>query len=211
MIKAVIFDIDGVLMDSFEANYEFMTDIASRLNLKFISKREYKLNFAKPFREILKSANSLSDVGEVEKLIEKIRKKVSYPFRLVKTYDQCEESLNSLNKKYKLALVTSRPVSGLKVYYKHAKNEKLFKTAITLNDVKNHKPHPESLLLAAKKLKIKPEEAIYVGDAKSDMLAAKAAGMKSIIFNKIPVRGATANIKHFKQLVPTINKIASNV
>jgi hypothetical protein len=39
------------------------------------------------------------------------------------------------------------------------------------------------------------------------MLAAKAAGMKSIIFNKKPVKGASANISHFKQLIPTINKL----
>ena len=207
MIKAVIFDIDGVLVDSFEANHQFLKNVTKLLKLKFASKKSYKVNFALPFRELLKKENDIVDHSKLDKLIEKARKKVKYPFHLIKTFDECEETLNKLNKKYKLALVTGRTLSGLKVYYQHSKNRKLFKAAVTLTDVKNHKPHPESLLQAAKKLKIKPSEAIYIGDAKSDMLAAKAAGMKSIIFNKKPVKGASANISHFKQIIPTINKL----
>lgn len=206
MIKAIIFDIDGVLVDSFEANHQFLKNVTKLLKLKFASKKSYRVNFALPFRELLKKENNIADHSKLDTLIEKARKKVRYPFHLIKIFDECQNTLNKLNKKYKLALVTGRTLSGLKVYYKHSKNKKLFKTAVTLTDVKKHKPHPESLLLAAKKLKIKPNEAIYVGDAKSDMLAAKAAGMISIIFNKKPVKGADANISHFRQLIPTIKK-----
>ena len=43
------------------------------------------------------------------------------------------------------------------------------------------KPHPEPLLYAARTLKVKPAECIYVGDDLRDVQAAKAAGMRSIV------------------------------
>ena len=56
-----------------------------------------------------------------------------------------------------------------------------FRTAVAYEDTTRHKPHPEPLLLAANRLKIKPSGTVYIGDAASDMEAAKAAGMKFIL------------------------------
>jgi phosphoglycolate phosphatase len=44
-------------------------------------------------------------------------------------------------------------------------------------DVSRHKPHPESLLVATKKLGLSPEEVLYVGDSVTDAVAAKRAGL----------------------------------
>ncbi len=207
MIKAIIFDIDGVLVDSFEANHQFIKDITKSLKLKQINKLQYKKHFALSFRELIKLTNNISNTKQVDKMVEAAVKRITYPNHLLKAYADCQKTLKLLGKKYKLGLVTGRQFSGLQLYFKQANNQNLFKTAVTLNDVKNHKPHPESLLLAAKRLKVKPEQAVYVGDAESDMLAAKAAGMKSIIFNNKSIKGADASISHFKELIPVINKI----
>ena len=45
--------------------------------------------------------------------------------------------------------------------------------------MKNKKPHPEGLLLIAKKLAVRPQEMLYIGDSAHDILAAKNAGCKS--------------------------------
>ncbi len=54
-----------------------------------------------------------------------------------------------------------------------------FDTLVTLEDSDRHKPSPDPLLVAAQRLAIKPSEAIYVGDARVDIEAGHAAGMKT--------------------------------
>ena len=57
-----------------------------------------------------------------------------------------------------------------------------FDLIVGADDVKKGKPAPDMLLYACKKLKIKPEEAIMVGDSKIDMIAAKKAKCLSVGF-----------------------------
>ena len=78
-----------------------------------------------------------------------------------------------------------------------------------LEDVKNHKPHPEPLLLTCRKLNIKPFQAVYIGDAPSDVRAAHTAGMRVIAYGKKPIKQADLSISHFKQLIPAIKKLES--
>jgi pyrophosphatase PpaX len=54
-----------------------------------------------------------------------------------------------------------------------------FDTIVTLEDSSKHKPSPDPLLVAAERLSIAPEGAIYVGDARVDIEAGHAAGMKT--------------------------------
>ena len=55
--------------------------------------------------------------------------------------------------------------------------DKYMETAVLCEDTEKHKPDPEPLLVCLERLGVKPEEAIYVGDATTDMLAARNAGM----------------------------------
>lgn len=52
-----------------------------------------------------------------------------------------------------------------------------FEVVISGEDVANHKPHPEGLLLAAETINLKPDQILYVGDTILDAEAASAAGM----------------------------------
>jgi pyrophosphatase PpaX len=58
--------------------------------------------------------------------------------------------------------------------------EDLFGVIVTSEDIEPHKPNPEPLLLALRKLETTPAEAAYVGDSPFDVEAAKAAGLRSI-------------------------------
>ena len=51
------------------------------------------------------------------------------------------------------------------------------KTAVLANDTVKHKPDPEPLLECLKRLSLQPEDVIYIGDAHSDYLASKNAGI----------------------------------
>lgn len=53
-----------------------------------------------------------------------------------------------------------------------------FNVIVGLDDCKEHKPHPEPLLKAVRELQVDLKNCIYIGDQPTDILAAKAAGIK---------------------------------
>jgi phosphoglycolate phosphatase-like HAD superfamily hydrolase len=69
----------------------------------------------------------------------------------------------------KTSLITLEQI-GLREY---------FDLIVTGDDVINHKPNPDGLLKILDQFKIEPEKALLVGDAPSDIKAAKSAGIKS--------------------------------
>jgi HAD superfamily hydrolase (TIGR01509 family) len=83
----------------------------------------------------------------------------------------------------KLGLVTStlgRFIEFKLIPLKKCGVRDLFDTVITLDDVKNRKPSGDPLVECAKRLRVDPGKCAYVGDAAGDIVAGKAAGMKTI-------------------------------
>ncbi len=210
MVKAVIFDIDGVLLDSFDATYKFIEDIS--IFAKF--KKPNRLKFNKlthwPLKVIFQKLHNIREFKDAEQLLKVALKKVKPATHLLKFHPGSNEAIKRLHKSYKLGIVTSRRKKALKTYFDFSQNKKYFDVAVYLEQVKNHKPHPESLLLACRKLKIKPSQAVYVGDALTDVKAAHAAGMKVVVYNKKPIKSADININNFKNLEKAIIRIENN-
>jgi len=82
------------------------------------------------------------------------------------------------NLKIKKAIVTSAREEYVRRVLEHLVD--YFEAIITQESTEKHKPNPEPLLLACKKLKIKPAEAVYVGDRIIDFETAQNAGMDFI-------------------------------
>lgn len=199
-IKAVLFDIDGVLLDSFEAGLHFLGDILVAMGYPRPTRRMFKNNFHLPLRTALQKLAKSELIEELERLHE-IVPSVPYRKELLKEPEGLRETLKLLRQTYKLGIITSRNKEGLSGrYFSFSNTKKYFSVWITVEDVKHHKPHPEPLLLAAKKLKLQPSECVYVGDSHTDVEAGKAAGMKTILYGGKINAGADASTKTFKKL-----------
>jgi len=183
MIKAVIFDVDGVLIDSFEANFIFFQDVIFTAGYTAPTRDEYKKMFHLSMEDVIRKITKSKDEKEIKRIWELGKYKINYPSSLIKIPIAAESIVKELSKKYLLGIVTSRVKGGLFKIKGIDVLEKYFQTVIYFEDTKNHKPHPEPLLFAAKKLKIKPSECVYIGDAETDMQAAKAANMKKIYYS----------------------------
>jgi HAD superfamily hydrolase (TIGR01549 family) len=114
--------------------------------------------------------------------------------------DGAAETIQALSKNYLLGIVTSRIQNSVWESPTLAKLKKYFRTAVAYEDTENHKPDPEPLLLAAKRLGVSADECVYIGDVENDIKAALAAGMKSILFSKKNILGANANTFDFKAI-----------
>lgn len=209
MIKAVLFDVDGVLIDSFKANQTYFSDLMQYAGYPAVSEAEYRPMFHLPMLEVIRTLTKGQPDSEVER-IRKIAKgdAVVYQDNLVRLQPFVVETLEQLNGTYRLGLVSSRVADGV---YKLPQLKPLlsfFDVVITYEDTPRHKPDPQPLQLALEELEVDPLEAVYIGDAQSDVKAAQAAGMKMITYPyELPdftVDATTDSLATLPQIIATL-------
>ncbi|MBN2279427.1 MAG: HAD family phosphatase [Candidatus Marinimicrobia bacterium] len=182
-IKAIIFDFDGVVVDSEPLYKETGRELFRQYGVEISDKhwQEFKGLTARDFFGHAKKKYNLSaDIEEIATADDKILK-----FKFQEKLDYIagfRKFFESVKKEYKTALVTSTSRQLLNWIYTHTKIEDHFQETITADDVQNPKPHPQPYLEIAKKLKICPTSMIVLEDSINGVISAKAAGSKVIGF-----------------------------
>lgn len=180
MIKAIIFDFDGVITDSKPMHLKSFNDAVSGLGIK-VTKKEFDSYFGVPaletFNMVFKKNKVKANAEKYRKLKNKIYLKYADKVKLNKG---AKTLVRTLSKKYKLAITSNTPVKEIRLLVKKHKIEKCFKLFLGWESTKKHKPCPEPYLKAARKLGAKPKECIIVEDSPTGLEAAKRAKIKSI-------------------------------
>ena len=170
-LKAIIFDMDGVLLDSLDWMRKAEKYALSKYGIKFDERRYAKIS-GMPIVKIYQMIAPKIDTWEI---IGVQRAWQAKNMKMVRPFPKVRFVLRELNKRYLVALCTGRRkffgVKHLKMYDLN----KYFRTKVFADDVKKGKPHPEGLMMVMKKLNVKPTETVYVGDALPDVGAARAA------------------------------------
>ena len=180
MIKAVIFDMDGVIVDSEPINYEVIRITFEKAGVK-ISKKEFIEEWivkGTGSREAIKRHNIKMSFEDLQKIKKKIYLDILK--RKVKLKPNAKRTIINLYKKYKLALASQGHRYNIDIIVKKFKLSKFFQAIIGKQDVNKGKPNPEIFLKASKELKVKPEECLVIEDAEKGIIAAKRAGMVCI-------------------------------
>jgi HAD superfamily hydrolase (TIGR01509 family) len=175
MIKAILFDFDGVIVDSEKIHMQTFMEI---LSLDVPENRWYNEFAGTGSRKIfvkLLEENSMN--GNLDELVEKRRELFNqYLDRLEATPGLKEFLQLAKQKQIKTAIV-----SGGHRGYIEALIDMLglkFDFIVTADDIPYRKPDPRPFLIAAEKLGVKPEECLVIEDSYSGCQAARSAGMK---------------------------------
>lgn len=101
--------------------------------------------------------------------------------QLARPFERTGEVLSELRRRgYLISVVTSKTrelgLRGLKLF----SLDSLIDSAVFLEDTDFHKPRPEPILAALHRLSENAHNAVYVGDSRHDMVAARAAGVRSV-------------------------------
>lgn len=179
MIKNIIFDFDGVIVKS---NFPGAYVLENLLAENGIKKSAHQLfpHFGEPPKRILQEMLHKRHVEKIMKEYQKIMTSDDY-VRKVKTVKGAKKALSELGRHYRVAVASGAIRPSLLKVMKHTGVRKYFRVILSNDDVKLGKPHPELLLKALKKLRAKPVETVYVCDAPNDVLAARRAGIKSVV------------------------------
>lgn len=185
MIKAVIFDLDGVIVDT--ARYHFLAwkRLADELGIKFTESDNERLKGVSRIRsmEILMELGGITlSQHEKERLankkntwfvdfVERMLPEEIYPgvTALITTFKQ-----NGM----RIALASSSKNAKTVIQLLHI--EHLFEVVVDGTMVVHSKPDPEIFILAAKKLGVEPKECLVFEDAEAGVEAALAAGMHCV-------------------------------
>lgn len=183
MIKAVIWDMDGVLVDSENIHPVVESETAKQFGMDFPPEKVRELylgvQLENEFNDMVsRSGKSGITYEQMRKVRDEILKK--HLKQGIESVPFAKEVVNELSPIYKMALVSS----GERFWGEDALDKlellKYFSVVIFGEDVENHKPNPEPFLKAAEFLGLQPSEIIVVEDSESGFKAAKTAGMKLI-------------------------------
>ncbi|MEM4633588.1 MAG: HAD family hydrolase [Candidatus Anstonellaceae archaeon] len=178
-VKAIIFDIDGVLADSREAVVVNTKLVMQEFGFSIPSWKVEKMSTAHSAESVLISlAPSLSkDQGLLSRMLARLSEITRENLHLVKP-TPLAKSVPALSKKYLFAAATNRKASAKMVLERLGLID-YFSAVLTSADAPP-KPNPKMIRLCLEKLKVSPWQALFIGDNIEDMQAGKAAGVKTI-------------------------------
>jgi beta-phosphoglucomutase family hydrolase len=187
MIKAVIFDMDGVIIDSEPLHYiVFMNYTQKKLGVT-ISDEEYNTFIGTTNESIFSMVQQRHGMrGDLAAIVEEYEEQI-LTYLVTNESEKPIEGVDTLirllqQSNMKLALASSSPKKLINIILKMFKLEPFFSAAVSGQEVKAGKPAPDIFLRAAELLGVLPEECLVFEDSRNGVVAAKKAGMKCIAF-----------------------------
>jgi len=177
--RAVIFDCDGVLFDSWHANVAYYNAVRAALGLPPMDadweRRAHFLAASSVFQDMF---------GDDRALLERARQiaqTIDYePFyELMVPVPGLHEVLAQLRPSWRLGMATNRGSTVQEVVRRFGLDAWL-DAAVGVLDVARPKPYPDVIEECLVRLAVPPAAAVYIGDAESDAAAARAAGVRFI-------------------------------
>lgn len=179
-IKAVVFDLDGTLADTIPLTVFSIKEVVKKYTGKELTDEDVLNEFGPIDTEIVKKLT-----GEIntEVCVEDYVKHFSDNYeKFVENIDGITELIKYLKREnYRLGLFTGRGRRVAEIILEKLRLRNYFDEIMAGEDSSKPKPDPEGILKILDRLKVRPEESIYVGDFESDIQASRSAGALSVL------------------------------
>ena len=173
--ECVLFDWDGTLLDSFEADAQAYSHMFHALGMSWsmaMLKRHYSPNWHRVYRA---ARLPRARWDEADRLWMRFYKKHQPEMQ-----PGARQVLRALERRFTLALVSSGSRSRVRRQLREHGVAAMFRAKVCSEDAPRRKPHPAPLRMALDRLRIVPKVCVYVGDAPEDIEMAHRAGVRAI-------------------------------
>ena len=181
-IRCVIYDCDGVLFDSLEANTKLYNDLCSMVGRGPLMEEEIQYVHTHTVFEAIHFIFGREE--NVEKKALESLKQVDLRNYIVylKMEPHLFQTLGKLKEKGMLRVVNTNRTTSMPYIMERFNLWPYFEMVVTALDVKNPKPHPESIEKIIEAFKLKKEEAVFVGDSDVDKQTAESSGVRFVAY-----------------------------
>jgi HAD superfamily hydrolase (TIGR01549 family) len=175
MIKCVVFDVDGTLIDTGEAIISSLRKVLKEDSGQAYSDDELSFAFGIPGAVTLKKLG----VKDIEDSLAKWIKYLNDFSGSMKIFDGIENCLKKIKElNIKTGIVTSKTKEEFDSNFIPFGLGDYFDYVICADDTAKHKPHPEPILKLMEMCGDDPKDLVYIGDTKYDKECAEGAGVR---------------------------------
>lgn len=182
--KAILFDLDGVLVDMPKGHYEALNKALALFGAKIEEEEHLNCLNGLPTRKKLEKLEREGRLPNgLKEFLNEIKQKYTkelIPKYCIPDYSKIILLRHLKEKGYKLGCCSNSIKETLNLMLKSAQLFDFFDIIIGNDEITHPKPHPEIYQTAFKRLGVKPEECVIVEDAPHGIAAAKASGAKTI-------------------------------
>jgi len=206
IIRCVIYDCDGVLFDSIEANRTLYDHIAVSNGRGPLTEEELRychINTVKDSIHHLFADNLESEVHALRFLSEQIDFKDYVPY--LKMEPHVMETLTILRGRGILTAINTNRTTSMPHLMQRFDLSPYFDLVVTALDVIRPKPDPESMDSILRVLNVRPDETLYVGDSVIDLKAAESSGVTFVAY-KNPSISTGISIDDHRKILEYIDK-----
>ena len=179
---AVVFDLDGVLVDSYEAHRWSWERLAAETGVRFADE-DFVASFGQTSREVI-ARHWHAEVGSARNRELDDRKEALYRERLRAAFpavDGARELIDALRAEgVSLAVGSSAPPENVELSLELLGRRDAFAVVVTGRDVERGKPDPAIYLTCSARLGVPPARCVVIEDAPVGVAAARAAGMRCV-------------------------------
>jgi beta-phosphoglucomutase len=182
-LRAAIFDMDGVLIDSYHAHYRSWQQVAAE-NGRVYTETQFAAGFGRTSREVIADqwqGEPLSDdqIAQIDGRKEWLfREIISRDFPAMAGAVELIEAL--VGAEFRVAVGSSGPPENVHLAIERLGIAPLLSATVTGRDVKRGKPDPQVFLTAAERMGVSPERCVVIEDAPVGIEAARRGGMHAI-------------------------------
>jgi HAD superfamily hydrolase (TIGR01509 family) len=174
-VAAVLFDWDGTLIDSYHADSQAYLAMFRQLGLTW-GLKDLEIHYSPDWYVVYRAAGIPKKHWDRADHLWRLH----YAKHSSLLIPGARRVLRMLARHYALGLVTSGDRNRVCKQLRKFGLTRTFRARVCGGDTQEKKPHPEPLLLALRKMKLTPDQCIYVGDTPEDLQMARAAGMRAI-------------------------------
>lgn len=215
-MKAILWDNDGVLVDTEDLYYRATRELLAELDVE-LSEADFVLVSLREGRSCFDLALERGiDTGRVEAA--RVRRNLRYEELLRLGVDLIEgvpETLHALRGSARMAIVTSTRPEHFALVHGRTGIREHFELVLTGADYTRFKPDPEPYLLAASRLGVDPADCLVVEDSERGLSSATRAGMRCVVIPRGLSRGgdyasAYRVLERTSELVPIVRGLVSS-
>lgn len=178
LLRGIIFDLDGVLIDSFSAWHKLLNYALKNYGKKTLSKKEFEKFWGQGMEKDIEILLPEITLNDLQKFYEENFIKFS---NYIKIFPETKFVLKKIKEKNILISIASNSAPKIiDCSLKIAKIDKFIDYYVGATDSIKGKPEPDILLKILAHLKLKNEEVVFVGDSQFDIEAGKKAKIKTV-------------------------------